>query len=137
MKQGQSGDEVIRSYFGLDGVALALKSSQWEVREEVERLVEFSRDPDPKVAMQAMKQLRGVVRETAEINGIIQSRNAEITHVEGNQTVKISSTSKLVQSLQETQSHVQIPDSIPFAAQYLPARDSGSPSSGVRADQQA
>lgn len=137
MKKAQSGDDVIRSYFGLDGVALALKSSQWEVREEVERLVEFSRDPDPKVAMQAMKQLRGVVRETAEINGIIQSRNAEITHVEGNQTVKISSTSKLVQSLQETQSHVQIPDSIPFAAQYLPARDPGSPSSGVRADQQA
>lgn len=135
--QRAGGDEVIRSYFGLDGVALALKSSQWEVREEVERLVEFSRDPDPKVAMQAMKQLRGVVRETAEINGIIQSRNAEITHVEGNQTVKISSTSKLVQSLQETQSHVQIPDSIPFAAQYLPARDPGSPSSGVRADQQA
>ena len=136
-KQSAGGDEVIRSYFGLDGVALALKSSQWEVREEVERLVEFSRDPDPKVAMQAMKQLRGVVRETAEINGIIQSRNAEITHVEGNQTVKISSTSKLVQSLQETQSHVQIPDSLPFAAQYLPARDSGSPASGVRADQQA
>jgi hypothetical protein len=130
-RQTPTGDEVIRSYFGLDGVALALKSSQWEVREEVERLVEFSRDPDPKVAMQAMKQLRGVVRETAEINGIIQSRNAEITHVEGNQTVKISSTSKLVQSLQETQSHVQIPDSIPFAAQYLPARDPGSPASGV------
>jgi hypothetical protein len=126
-----NGDEVIRSYFGLDGVALALKSSNWEVREEVERLVEFSRDPDPKVAMQAMKQLRGVVRETAEINGIIQSRNAEITHTEGNQTVKVSSTSKIVQSLKESTSHVQIPDSLPFAAQYLPARDSGSPASGV------
>lgn len=131
MKKAQSGDDVIRSYFGLDGVALALKASQWEVREEVERLVEFSRDSDPKVAMQAMKQLRGVVRETAEINGIIQSRNAEITHVEGNQTVKISSTSKLVQSLQETKSHVQIPESLPFAAQYLPARDPGSPASGI------
>lgn len=118
------GDEVIRSYFGLDGVALALKSSNWEVREEVERLVEFSRDPDPKVAMAAMKQLRGVVRETAEINGIIRSQNAEITHVEGNQTVKISATSKLVQSLQESKSHVQVPESLPFAAQYLPARDS-------------
>jgi hypothetical protein len=127
----ESDDSVIRSYFGLDGVALALKGSQWEVREEVERLVEFSRDSDPKVAMQAMKQLRGVVRETAEINGIIRSQNAEITHVEGNQTVKISATTKLVQSLQETQSHVQIPDSIPFAAQYLPARDPGSPASGV------
>jgi hypothetical protein len=126
-----NGDEVIRSYFGLDGVALALKSSNWEVREEVERLVEFSRDPDPKVAMQAMKQLRGVVRETAEINGIIQSRNAEITHTDGNQTVKVSSTSKIVQSLKESTSHVQIPDSLPFAAQYLPARDSGSPASGV------
>ncbi len=133
MKQvpAHNGDEVIRSYFGLDGVALALKSSNWEVREEVERLVEFSRDPDPKVAMQAMKQLRGVVRETAEINGIIQSRNAEITHTEGNQTVKVSSTSKIVQSLKESTSHVQIPDSLPFAAQYLPARDSGSPASGV------
>ncbi len=123
-KQRAGGDEVIRSYFGLDGVALALKSSNWEVREEVERLVEFSRDPDPKVAMAAMKQLRGVVRETAEINGIIRSQNAEITHVEGNQTVKISATSKLVQSLQESKSHVQIPESLPFAAQYLPARDS-------------
>lgn len=133
MKQvpAHSGDEVIRSYFGLDGVALALKSSNWEVREEVERLVEFSRDPDPKVAMQAMKQLRGVVRETAEINGIIQSRNAEITHTDGNQTVKVSSTSKIVQSLKESTSHVQIPESLPFAAQYLPARDSGSPASGV------
>ncbi len=133
MKQvpAHNGDEVIRSYFGLDGVALALKSSNWEVREEVERLVEFSRDPDPKVAMQAMKQLRGVVRETAEINGIIQSRNAEITHTDGNQTVKVSSTSKIVQSLKESTSHVQIPDSLPFAAQYLPARDSGSPASGV------
>ncbi len=133
MKQvpAHNGDEVIRSYFGLDGVALALKSSNWEVREEVERLVEFSRDPDPKVAMQAMKQLRGVVRETAEINGIIQSRNAEITHTDGNQTVKVSSTSKIVQSLKESTSHVQIPESLPFAAQYLPARDSGSPASGV------
>lgn len=118
------GDEVIRSYFGLDGVALALKASRWEVGEEVERLVEFSRDPDPKVAMAAMKQLRGVVRETAEINGIIQNRNAEIMHVEGNQTVRISSTSKIVQSLQESQSHVQIPEQLPFAAQFLPARDS-------------
>ena len=123
-QRASSGDEVIRSYFGLDGVALALKSSNWEVREEVERLVEFSRDPDPKVAMAAMKQLRGVVRETAEINGIIRSQNAEITHVDGNQTVKISATSKLVQSLQESKSHVQIPESLPFAAQYLPARDS-------------
>lgn len=126
-----AGDEVIRSYFGLDGVSLALRASNWEVGEEVERLVEFSRDPDPKVAMQAMKQLRGVVRETAEINGIIQSRNAEITHTDGNQTVKVSSTSKIVQSLKESTSHVQIPDSLPFAAQYLPARDSGSPASGV------
>ncbi len=70
------------------------------------------------------KQLRGVVRETAEINGIIQNRNAEITHVEGNQTVKISSTSKLVQSLQESKDHVQVPESLPFAAQFIPARNS-------------
>ena len=130
-KREESSDDVIRSYFGLDGVGLALRASGWEVREEVERLVEFSRDSDPKVAMAAMKQLRGVVRETAEINGIIRSQNAEITHVEGNQTVRISATTKLVQSLQETKSHVQIPESLPFAAQYLPARDSGAPAPGV------
>jgi hypothetical protein len=130
-KREESSDEVIRSYFGLDGVGLALRASGWEVREEVERLVEFSRDSDPKVAMAAMKQLRGVVRETAEINGIIRSQNAEITHVEGNQTVRISATTKLVQSLQETKSHVQIPESLPFAAQYLPARDPGAPAPRV------
>lgn len=119
------GDEVIRSYFSLDGVALALRSSNWEVREEVERLVEFSRDPDPKVAMAAMKQLRGVVRETAEINGIIASQNAEITHQDGDRVVKISASAKLVQSLRESTNSVKVPDSLPFAAQYLPAREYG------------
>ena len=131
------GDEVVRAYFGLDGVALAMRESNWEVREEVERLVGFSRDSDPKVAMAAMKQLRGVIRETAEINGIIQNQNAEITHSEGNQTVKISASAKLVQSLKETTHHVKVPDSLPFAAQFLPARDSGSSAAGVRNDQQS
>lgn len=117
------GEDVIRSYFSLDGVALALRSSNWEVREEVERLVEFSRDSDPKVAMAAMKQLRGVVRETAEINGIIANQNAEITHQDGDRVVKISASAKLVQSLRESTNSVKVPDSLPFAAQYLPARD--------------
>jgi len=108
-----------------------MRESNWEVREEVERLVGFSRDSDPKVAMAAMKQLRGVIRETAEINGIITNQNAEITHTEGNQTVKISASAKLVQSLKESTDHVKVPDSLPFAAQYLPARDSGSPPAGV------
>lgn len=130
-KLSAPNDEVIRSYFGLDGVALAMRESNWEVREEVERLVGFSRDSDPKVAMAAMKQLRGVIRETAEINGIITNQNAEITHTEGNQTVKISASAKLVQSLKESTDHVKVPDSLPFAAQYLPARDSGSPPAGV------
>jgi hypothetical protein len=131
LKMKHNNDEVIRSYFGLDGVALAMRESNWEVREEVERLVGFSRDSDPKVAMAAMKQLRGVIRETAEINGIITNQNAEITHTEGNQTVKISASAKLVQSLKESTDHVKVPDSLPFAAQYLPARDSGSPPAGV------
>ena len=132
--RADANSECIRSFFGMDGVALGLRSTGWEAREEVERLVGFSRDPDPKVAMAAMKQLRGVVRETAEINGIIQSRNAEITHTEGNQTVKISSTTKIVQSLQESKSHVQVPESLPFAAQFIPARDSRSAPEGVRDD---
>jgi hypothetical protein len=131
IEKARPDEDEIRSFFGMSGVAMGLRSTGWEASEEVERLVGFSRDPDPKVAMAAMKQLRGVVRETAEINGIIQSRNAEVVHTEGNQTVRISSTSKIVQSLQESQSHVQIPESLPFAAQYLPARDSRSPSEGV------
>jgi hypothetical protein len=137
IERARPDDEEIRAFFGMDGVALGLRSTGWEAREEVERLVSFSRDPDPKIAMSAMKQLRGVVRETAEINGVIRSQNAEITHTEGNQTVKISSTTKLVQSLQESKSHVQVPDSLPFAAQFLPARDSGSASQGVRDDSES
>lgn len=122
--RARPGDEEIRSFFSLDGVALGLRSTGWEAREEVERLVGFSRDMDPKIAMPAMKQLRAVVRETAEINGIISSQNAEIIHTEGNQTVKISASTKIVQSMKESKSHVQVPDNLPFAAQYLPARDS-------------
>ena len=124
IERARPDDEEIRAFFGMEGVALGLRSTGWEAREEVERLVGFSRDLDPKVAMPAMKQLRSVVRETAEINGIISSQNAEITHTEGNQTVKISASTKLVQSMKESKSHVQVPESLPFAAQYLPARDS-------------
>ena len=124
IERAKPDDEEIRAFFGMEGVALGLRSTGWEAREEVERLVGFSRDLDPKVAMPAMKQLRSVVRETAEINGIISSQNAEITHTEGNQTVKISASTKLVQSMKESKSHVQVPESLPFAAQYLPARDS-------------
>jgi len=132
--RARPGEEEIRAFFGLDGVALGLRSTGWEAREEVERLVGFSRDPDPKIAMSAMKQLRSVVRETAEINGIIANQNAEITHTEGNQTVKISASTKLVQSMKETKSHVQVPESLPFAAQFLPARDSRAAPEGVRDD---
>lgn len=124
IERARPDDDEIRAFFGMEGVALGLRSTGWEAREEVERLVGFSRDLDPKVAMPAMKQLRSVVRETAEINGIISSQNAEITHTEGNQTVKISASTKLVQSMKESKSHVQVPDNLPFAAQYLPARDS-------------
>ena len=124
IERARPDDEEIRAFFGMEGVALGLRATGWEAREEVERLVGFSRDLDPKVAMPAMKQLRSVVRETAEINGIISSQNAEITHTEGNQTVKISASTKLVQSMKESKSHVQVPDNLPFAAQYLPARDS-------------
>ena len=130
--KARPGSEEIKAYFGLEGVAFALKASNWEVREEVERLVDFSRDADPKIAMQAMKQLRGVVRETAEINGIIQSQNAEITHSEGSHTVRISSSSKLVQSMKESVGHVEVPDSLPFAAQYYPASgDSSKPETDI------
>lgn len=73
-------DDRIVAFFDSDSVREALAARSWDVREEVETLVGIARgsrrDAD---RMQAIRQLREVVRESAELSGIIVRSTDTVT----------------------------------------------------------
>lgn len=89
---GDPGSALIASFFGPKGVGSALAISGWTAEEEVRRLVEAARDPDPKVSIAAMRQLRSVIREVAETSGILVSESATLEQRDGSVVRRVSSS---------------------------------------------
>ena len=133
-----SGEDVVRSFFSLEGAALAIKANDWDVQEEVGQLVRHSRDADPKVSLRAMSQLRGILKEVAVANGLIGQQKFEMTkEEEGRKVVMTGVTNKLVNNLKEIPDVLTDEEKPHFAARYLPARDSSggdAPSSSRSGD---
>ena len=122
------GDETIRSFFSLEGTALALKANEWEMQEEITQLVRHSRDPDPKVSLRAMSQLRNIVRDVAVVNGLIGEQSMQVTaENEGRKVVMTGVTKRLISNMKE-----ELPDVLhdkekpDFAAKYFPSQQRGS-----------
>lgn len=66
-----TSEEVITSFYGLDGAAAAIKASNFDVMEEIATLIQHTRDPDPKVSLPALRQFRSVMKEIVGANGMI------------------------------------------------------------------
>lgn len=62
---------VLASFFGSDGVANAIRASEFDVAEETTLLINGMRDPDPKIALKAQSQFRSLVKQVAEAQGIL------------------------------------------------------------------
>lgn len=125
VKKLESGDETIKSFFSLDGAALALKSNDWQIQEEITQLVRHSRDADPKVSLRAMQQLRSILKDIATVNGLIGEQSTQVTaEEEGRKVVMTGVTKRLVSNMKE-----ELPDVLHnkekpyFAAKYFPKRE--------------
>ncbi len=126
-----SGEETVRSFFSLEGAALAIKANQWDVQEEMTQLITHSRDADPKVSLRAMAQLRGILKEVALANGLIGQQRVEMTkEEEGHKVVMTGVTNRLVNNLKEIPDVLTDNEKPHFAAQYLPAKEAREAEAG-------
>jgi len=69
--QKTTSEDVITSFYGLDGAAAAIKASSFDLMEEMNTIIQHARDPDPKVSLAALKQFRSVMKEVVNSNGMM------------------------------------------------------------------
>jgi hypothetical protein len=121
-------DETVMAFFCPTRVGAAIKATQWDVAEEMERLVDLARNGSGKTSLDAMKRIREVVREVAELNGMITTTNATqtVTESSGDGKTITQSASRLVSSLRRTPSAISEDTTGRIAAVYLPSRGPGS-----------
>lgn len=118
-------DERIMSFFCPSTVGGAIRASDWDVAEEIERLTSIARGDSEKNAMQAMKQIREIVREVAELNGMITATTASITNADESGTRTITkSANRLVSNLKGAPNAISEDSTDRIAAVYLPSRGS-------------
>lgn len=93
--QKVTSEEVITSFYGLDGAAAAIKASDFDVMEELNTIIQHTRDPDPKVSLPALRQFRGVMREIVSANGMIGTIKQTETVANSNVSRTMSSSTLL------------------------------------------
>lgn len=123
-------DDQIMSFFCPTRVGAAVRATGWDVGEEMERLVDLARNGSGKTSIDAMKRIREIAREVAELNGMITTATATQTVTEVNSDGKTitQSASKLISSLRRAPSAISDDSTDRIAAVYLPSR--GSPAGG-------
>lgn len=127
-KQEDVHDDAVMAFFCPTRVGAAIRATQWDVSEEMERLVDLARNGSGKTSLDAMKRIREVVREVAELNGMITTTNATqtVTETSGDGTTVTQSASRLVSSLRRAPSAISEDSTDRIAAVYLPSRGPGS-----------
>tara|TARA_Y100001938_G_scaffold135254_1_gene196707 strand:+ start:16879 stop:17256 length:378 start_codon:yes stop_codon:yes gene_type:complete len=101
-KKITKADRGIAGFFGTGPLESAIRGSRFDVQEEMEILIGLARDPDPKVALPALKQFRAVIKEVASINAMFGSVQ-QTKKIEGHNEVveqKVS-TSTLLTNLRK------------------------------------
>jgi len=127
-KKDEVIDDTVMAFFCPTRVGAAIKATEWDVAEEMERLVDIARNGSGKTSIDAMKRIREIVREVAELNGMITTTNATQTVTETNSDGKTvtQSASRLVSSLRRAPSAISEDSTDRIAAVYLPSRGPGS-----------
>jgi hypothetical protein len=115
--QKATAEEVITSFYGLNGAAAAIKASDFDVMEEITTVIQLTRDPDPKVALPALRHFRILMKEIVSANGMIGTITQTETLPDTNVSRSMSSSSLLtnlrsqndkIQDQNETQNNHQI-----------------------------
>jgi len=95
--QKTTPEDVITSFYGLDGAASALQASNFDLMEEMSTIIQHSRDPDPKVSLAALKQFRSVMKEITNNNGMFAT--IQQTEMIDENTSRTMSSSTLLTNL--------------------------------------
>ena len=93
--QKSTAEEVITSFYGLNGAAAAIKASDFDVMEEITTVIQLTRDPDPKVALPALRHFRILMKELVAANGMIGTVTQTETLPESNVSRSMSSSALL------------------------------------------
>ena len=93
--QKSTAEEIITSFYGLNGAAAAIKASDFDVMEEITTVIQLTRDPDPKVALPALRHFRILMKELVAANGMIGTVTQTETLPESNVSRSMSSSALL------------------------------------------
>ena len=96
-------DSAVLGFYGVNGLDMALRRSDFDVHEEIETIIRHVRDPDPKVSLSALKQFRSVMKEIVGMNGMIAT--AQHTVTDDGAVTQTVSTSGLLQDLRKENEH--------------------------------
>jgi hypothetical protein len=115
--QKVTAEEVITSFYGLDGTAAAIRASNFDIMEEITTVIQLTRDPDPKVALASLRHFRILMKDIVNANGMIGTVKQTETYPDSNVSRTMSSSSLLtnlrtqndkIQDQNETKSNHQI-----------------------------
>ena len=95
MIQKATAEEVITSFYGLSGAAAAIRASDFDVMEEITTVIQLTRDPDPKVALPALRHFRILMKELVAANGMIGTVTQTETSPDTNVSRSMSSSALL------------------------------------------
>ncbi len=116
--QKVSSEEVVTSFYGLDGAASAIKASNFDIMEEITMVIQHTRDPDPKVSLPALRHFRSLLKELVLSNGMIGTVKQTETLPDTNVSRTMSS-STLLTNLRSQNGQIQ--DQVERKHEILPA----------------
>ena len=103
--QKTTAEDVITSFYGLDGAAAALAASSFDLMEEMSTIIQHARDPDPKVSLAALKQFRSVMKEITNNNGMFAT--IQQTEVVNENVSRTMSSSTLLSNLRNQNDKIE------------------------------
>ena len=99
-KAKSNEDKGVLAFFGIDPVSDGIRASRFDVQEEIETLITWARDSDPKVSLPALKHLRSVLKEVAQANGLFGTvQQTKSVEDQGQKLTSTVSTHALISNL--------------------------------------
>ena len=95
-------EQGLTQFFGANAASSAVRASGFDIHEEIETIIGWARDADPKVSLPALKHLRSVLKEIAVADGMFGTVQETRKTEEGNNSVQQTvSTHALLSNLRE------------------------------------
>ena len=130
-------DKGLHSFYGMDGFGAAVHASRFDIKEEIQQIINLIRDEDPHISLSALRQFRSVLKDIVSVNGMLGRLEHKIVSTpEGEVTTKTLSTNALISQLrrnnedQEEKGSYEVFDPIEGSKESTPEPDGGGGEQG-------